>query len=271
MYSKKFILFCVCLLAGVLSAQAQLVVNAGTYKRICPGTQVVLGGNPTAHGGQKPYSYVWAPTTSLNYPDSANPIASPTTTTIYTVTVRDGVGGVAKDTVTIYVYPYYVYAGRDTTIYEGQTITLHGQAPGDSISWWSPNGSIYNQNTLNPDVFPTATTSYTLVAVFPHGCTYYTNLTVKVIPNSELYFYNSFSPNGDGANDYFYIGNISQYPNNTLEIYNRYGQKIYSVTGYNNDWTGSYLGTDLPSGTYFYILDTHEKPGKFKGEVNIIR
>ncbi|MHB8259008.1 MAG: gliding motility-associated C-terminal domain-containing protein [Bacteroidia bacterium] len=270
MYSKKFILICVCLLGSILFVQAQLVVHAGTYKKICPGTQVVLGGNPTAQGGQKPYSYAWTPTVSVNYPDSANPVASPTITTIYTVTVRDSAGTVTKDTVTIYVYPYYVYAGRDTTILEGQTITLHGQAPGDSAVWWS-TGGIYNANTLNPDVFPAQTTTVTLIGMFPHGCSLYSSLVITVIPSSVLYFYNSFSPNGDGANDVFYIGNISQYPNNTLEIYNRYGQKVYNVTGYNNDWAGSYLGTDLPSGTYFYILDTHDKPGKFKGEVNIIR
>ena len=254
--------------------KAQLVVNPGTYQKICLGTKVVLGGSPTVSGGTPKYTYAWTPTVSLNYPDSSNPVASPTVTTTYTVSVRDAAGNTNPklDTVTLYVYPYYVSVSpADTTIKEGQTITLHGYAPGNSSFSWGSAGSMYNSNTLSPDVFPANSYTYTLVASFPHNCTLYSRAIVNVIPSSELVFYNSFSPNGDGANDVFYIGNLAKYPDNTLDIYNRYGQKIYSVVGYQNDWAGSYLGTELPSGTYFYILDTHDKQGKYKGDVTIIR
>jgi gliding motility-associated-like protein len=268
---KKTISFCLSFLAGSIVAQTAFTVDAGTYQKICPGATVTLGGSPTAQGGQPPYTYAWTPTVSLNNPDSANPAASPSLTTTYSLTVKDGVGDIKKDTVTIYVYPYYIYAGPDTTIKAGQTIILHAQASGDTSVWWAPGGSIYNANTLSPDVFPNTTTQYTLTGAFPNGCTLYDDLTVTVIPSTELYFFNSFTPNGDGANDVWYIGNISLYPNNTLQVYNRYGQLIYNETGYQNDWAGSYLGTEIPCGTYFYILDTHDTPGKFHGEVTIIR
>ncbi len=273
MFLKGIILGCISFLAVSIAAQTTtFTINAGPYQKICPGTKVVLGGNPTAQGGGGGYQYMWHPGKSLNDSSIANPTASPTITTTYTVSVTDSARATKSATVTIYVYTYYASVKpQDTTIKEGQTITLHAQAPGDSIVYWSPTASIYNQSTLNPDVFPSSTIQYTVAIVFPHGCTFYETVIVNVIPNSELYFYNSFTPNGDGANDFFYIGNISQYPNNTLDIYNRYGQKIFSETGYNNDWAGNYLGTELPCGTYFYILDTHDKPGKFRGEVSIIR
>jgi gliding motility-associated-like protein len=270
---KKVIIFYFCLSICFLCAQAQIRVDAGAYQKICPGTQANIGGAPTAAGGSGSYQYTWHAGASLLDSTVANPIAQPNITTTYTVFVKDigGTGDLVKDTVTVYVYPYAVNAGPDTTIKSGQTIGLHGQASGSTGTYWAPTTNIYNQNTLTPDVFPTSTTQYTLTAVFPNGCSLYDVVIVNVLPSNELFFFNSFSPNGDNVNDYFFIGNIGLYPNNTLEIYNRYGQKVFSKTAYNNDWNGSYLGTDLPCGTYFYILDTHDSPGKYKGEVNIIK
>ena len=71
---------------------------------------------------------------------------------------------------------------------------------------------------------------------------------------SKLTIYNGFSPNGDGLNDYFTIEGIEEFPDNNLEIYNRWGIKILSQTGYQNNWDGQWEGELLPDGTYFYIL-----------------
>ncbi len=64
-----------------------------------------------------------------------------------------------------------------------------------------------------------------------------------------------FSPNGDGINDAFYIRNIEDYPKSRLEIFNRWGNKVYTVNNYRNDWEGTFKDSPLPSGTYFYFLD----------------
>ncbi|QFZ53650.1 T9SS type B sorting domain-containing protein [Oceanihabitans sp. IOP_32] len=77
-----------------------------------------------------------------------------------------------------------------------------------------------------------------------------------------LVTFNLFSPNGDGNNDTFIINCIENYPNNTLEVYNRWGNLVYRKTGYNNDWDGTSNGRSvirasekLPVGTYYYVLD----------------
>ncbi|MDG5493129.1 gliding motility-associated C-terminal domain-containing protein, partial [Psychroserpens sp. SPM9] len=77
-----------------------------------------------------------------------------------------------------------------------------------------------------------------------------------------LTIYNEFSPNGDGVNEFFVIDCIETFPNNTLEIYNRWGNIVYETRGYRNDWGGTSNGRvvlsegdKLPVGTYYYVID----------------
>jgi len=70
-----------------------------------------------------------------------------------------------------------------------------------------------------------------------------------------------FTPNGDGHNDLFEIKGLDSYPNNSLQIFNRWGNPVYFAKPYKNDWDGTpntagKTGTSkLPTATYFYILD----------------
>nr|WP_321236031.1 gliding motility-associated C-terminal domain-containing protein [uncultured Psychroserpens sp.] len=77
-----------------------------------------------------------------------------------------------------------------------------------------------------------------------------------------LTIYNEFSPNGDGVNEFFVIDCIETFPNNRLEIYNRWGNIVYETRGYRNDWDGTSNGRavlsegdKLPVGTYYYVID----------------
>ncbi|MCO6176122.1 gliding motility-associated C-terminal domain-containing protein, partial [Flavobacterium sp. NRK F10] len=80
-----------------------------------------------------------------------------------------------------------------------------------------------------------------------------------------LTVYNEFSPNNDGENDYLIIDCIENYPNNKIEIFNRYGNVVYETASYNNNWNGMAnvggvvsKGEYLPNGTYFYVLKIDE-------------
>ena len=93
-----------------------------------------------------------------------------------------------------------------------------------------------------------------------------------------LTIYNEFSPNGNGVNEVFYIDCINNYPNNKLEIYNRWGNLVYDKNGYDNTFDGISNGRAvlnknqrLPIGTYYYILDLGNGSEKKAGWLFIMR
>jgi len=72
----------------------------------------------------------------------------------------------------------------------------------------------------------------------------------------EINVSQAISPNGDGVNDTWVIYNIERYPNNTVKIFNRWGDLIFSKKSYNNDWDGTYIATSVPdAASYYYQID----------------
>ena len=71
----------------------------------------------------------------------------------------------------------------------------------------------------------------------------------------DLEIFNAFSPNGDGINDTFTINGINNFPGNVLRIFDRWGLRVFETLEYQNDWSGTWQGSVLPDGTYFYSLE----------------
>ncbi|MFD2099281.1 gliding motility-associated C-terminal domain-containing protein, partial [Flagellimonas iocasae] len=83
---------------------------------------------------------------------------------------------------------------------------------------------------------------------------------------------NIFSPNGDGKNDRLVLVGHEQYSNNTLEVFDRYGNSVFQMDGYDSSWDGTGKNGDLPKGTYFYILDLNgDGTDVVKGWIQIVR
>ncbi len=73
------------------------------------------------------------------------------------------------------------------------------------------------------------------------------------------------TPNNDGINDAFVIPCLAEedkFPNNNVSIFNQWGDEVFRAASYQNDWTGTYNGQDLPVGTYFFVVDfgNNDKP-----------
>lgn len=82
--------------------------------------------------------------------------------------------------------------------------------------------------------------------------------------------YNGISPNADGANDFIRIENIEFYPDNKVEIFNRWGDRVFEITGYDNlqkNFKGesATTGSKLSAGTYFYSIDLKDGSEKITG------
>jgi len=96
--------------------------------------------------------------------------------------------------------------------------------------------------------------------------------SVTTIP-TDWFIPDAFSPNGDGINDLFVIRGIQNYPENKIVIYNRWGNKVFEASPYLNNWDGQATtglrinGNDLPTGTYFYLLDLGDGTDMIKGTI----
>jgi gliding motility-associated-like protein len=95
-------------------------------------------------------------------------------------------------------------------------------------------------------------------------------VTVKC---GDVVVYNGFSPNGDDYNQYFEIQGLQSYPNSSLLVYNSWGNLVFKSDGpYKNNWDGKWKGKDLPTGTYFYVLDLNDaEKTKYSGWVQLHR
>jgi len=109
-------------------------------------------------------------------------------------------------------------------------------------------------------------------------CTFFTQLTVGLDSDEEcqLKFYSGITPNNDGKNDVWIIENIELYPENTVQIFNRWGTEVWFEKNYDNDnviWKGNTGNKDegfqMASATYFYVAEVGGKI--YKGWVEITR
>jgi gliding motility-associated-like protein len=82
---------------------------------------------------------------------------------------------------------------------------------------------------------------------------------------------NAFSPNNDGSNDTWIIPALLNYPDCTIQIFNRSGEPVFSANGYAKPWDGIYMGKPLPVGTYYYVIGLTPDFKKLSGAVTILR
>lgn len=242
--------------------------NAGNDTSICIGSSVSIGGASNSFAGG--VTYQWTPVTDLDDPNAPRPVCSATVTTTYSVTITSPNCPSKSYEVTVTVNPLpTVTACCFTTIYEGSTATL--SATGATAYNWTGASGITNPFSNPTTVEPTVTTQYLVYGEDDNGCLDWDTVTVVVIPDSTLYFYNTFTPNNDGINDFFYIGNIHKYPQCRLEVFTRTGQLVYAKTGYDNSWDGTNYGDKLPEATYYLVLDLGNGGPRYYKSVTIIR
>ena len=151
--------------ATCLTMISDMTVAAGSDVSVCFGNSTTLSG--TVSGGTTPYAYSWLPTTGLTGATTLTPVATPTTTTSYVLTVTDDLGVVRRDTVVVTVHPqitatmsssFEVCGGEALALSLG---TMGGTAP-YTVRWTAPN---VDTTTATGALTRTFATSGTLTAV----------------------------------------------------------------------------------------------------------
>jgi len=173
-----------------------LQVNMASDQRICLGDNVQLTPTYTLNGNaivgtDTSFTYSWNPATEIDDPTTANPIVSPLTTTLYTVTITDEDNCTAVDSVLVTVTDLQVDAGTNQAICPGDSIllnpslTINGSVitGSGSVAYnWSPTAGIDDSTSFTPIVFPESSTTYILSVVDSNGCTAVDSILVEVFP-----------------------------------------------------------------------------------------
>lgn len=162
-------------------------------------------------------------------------------------------------------------AGQNLVIIEGSSIQLQGSGNGTPL--WSPPENLSSTTVFDPTASPLETTVYTLT-VTNGGCTATDTMilfvTPPIIPTTVI------TPNGDGKNDTWYIQYIENYPGCRIDVYDRWGQRVYNTVGYTNanPWDGTNRGMKLPAGAYYFVIElntgTENKGDVFTGNIALI-
>ena len=181
-----------------VTVNALPTADAGPDLWVCPGSSVQLQGA----GGT---SYAWSPGATLSDPNSATPLASPASTTVFTLTVTDdnGCNGSDQTTVTVNDDPP-IDAGPDQGGCAGDPFTLGGNPssiPGSSFLW-TPATGLDDPNAPNPVATPTVTTTYTLI-VSNDTCTSSDQVLITVSAGASPAFNLRLEPGCDGLRGYF--------------------------------------------------------------------
>ena len=187
--------------------------------------------------------------------------------------VSDGIC-TARDTMFVVVLPSpFADAGPDQSIFIDETVSIGGSptAPSSSTLLWIPSIGLNDSTAANPLAGPLITTQYIVFVQNQNGCLNSDTVLVTVSPVFKPN--DGFTPNSDGINDVWVIGDLSQFPNVEVLIYNRWGEQLFSSKGYSIPWDGRYDGKDVPVGTYYYVIDLHDEkfPEAFTGPLTIMR
>ena len=253
--------------SATVDAETSVYVFAGIYlgadtdTTICPGTSIRLYAD-----GTSPDSLIWTPADLIQgRNDTITPLVLPRgDSTTYYVKVYKGTC-YNTDSITIGLYPLIqVYAGEDTTVYKGTEVHLLASGATDSTSYtWSGMNIITNPDTISPVVSPQQDTSVYVVVATTGICSTSDSVMIFVLDKTSSF---GFTPNGDGYNDTWKFPIIGK-----VQIFNRWGEKVYETSS-GMEWNGeNNKGKQLPIGTYYYVIISNDLREPATGIVTILR
>ncbi len=236
----------------------------------------------SAVGGVPPYRIIW-PTGQVNVDVPLGGLSTAINLCggEYRVTIID-----ANNVQTLYTFTlsepaplefmFSTLPPENFSLCDGQVIASVPAAISPATFTWASSGGKTGNEARAENLCPGEMVEF--IVTDGNGCNAIGRVRVPYPPDGCFLVRPVISPAvDDGLNDYALITCIEDYPVNTLEVYNRWGQLVYRAEGYNNStvrWEGrTTSGALLPEGVYYYVLKVliSNEPYEFKGHINLIR
>ncbi len=159
-------------------------------------------------------------------------------------------------------------AGVDTAIYLGESVTLNGS--GGVTGIWMPGSTLSDSTITNPVATPSVTTVYGYYVIDASGCVGSDTVVITVMDPIQFNIRNIITMNNDSINDTWNITGVEFFPMTAVKVFNQYGKLIYESADYKNDWNGTYKGSELPNGTYYYVVLKGGTEEEYKGTITLL-
>ncbi len=213
-------------------------------------------------GGTEPYEYNWS--NGSNDQNLTNVTAG-----TYYFTLTDNQSCEQDTSVEVETFPEiiteYVVEPKSCKDKDDASIMLSvSGGTGDFVYEWTTGDHAPNINKL-------ASGSYGVTVTDENNCEKILDILVPDNDTECLYIPSSFTPNGDGYNDTWVIRNIEAYPSALVQVYAQDGRLLLEANGNYSPWDGQYNGKDVPSGTYYYIVNLNNGDEPYKGSLTILR
>lgn len=244
-----------------LTSGDALVLNFSVQNEACP-----ENGNGkislSIENGITPFQYLWSNGAMTSEIENLS-------AGLYTVEVIDSLGCSQSDTVRVGI--------NDSLVVEISTEADGGGGQGSASANVSGGNPPYSY-TWGPTLTDTTQTlmglssgTYTLIVQDSAGCEVEESFEIPRDATLCPPIHIGFSPNGDGINDTWFIPCLEEFENNSITIFDRWGQTLIEFANYDNSWNGSIDGKEIPPGSYFFLIRSRSNLQVFKGTLTIIR
>ncbi len=257
---------------ATISHENFIEVTIDAETPVCTGESTLL--NTEVTSGSPVSEWLWTSSSGENIEAIPDPVVTPLDETTYTVRATEVNGCYDEYSVVVDVHPLQgISAGNDTTIYPGSTVTLTATGGVFESYSWAPSTGLSVIDEQETEATPPEPILYYVTGITAEGCAETDSVFIDIL--NTLKPVTGFTPNNDGTNDVWVIENADEYPEIEVEVYNRYGQRVFYSRGYTDDkrWDGTFNGRELPVGTYYYVITVNKgavaKP--LTGPVTIVR
>ena len=192
-----------------------------------------------------------------------------------------GCSDIETHLVNVVALPTAIAGANPITIISGGSITLNMNYTGPIINYnWLPTQNLDCTNCPAPVANPQFTTNYAVQVQDRFGCKNTGYITVQVACNGQNFFIpNTFSPNGDGSNDIFYLRGTGLFRVKAFRVFNRWGELVFEkrevpVNNSAYGWDGTYKGKKGQADVYIYqveILCSNGELIKYAGNIALLQ